>query len=256
MTCADIHHLLHAYADGELDVVRSLDVEQHIKSCPKCAAKLNSVKALHTALTEGDFAYHAPASLRDKIRQMAPATERKTERQPSDLQWLWKWIAFGATAVAVFTILLRPAEFSQSASGDELVNEMVACHVRSLMPGHLTDVLSSDKHTVKPWFAGKLDFAPDVKDFTAQGFPLIGGRLDYVNDRTVAALVYQHNKHHLINVFIWPTANATGGASEMKSYHGYYVISFNTNGFHYSLVSDMDQTELRGLAGLLGDQNQ
>jgi anti-sigma factor RsiW len=254
MTCADIHLLLHAYADGELDVVRSLDVEQHIKSCPKCAAKLNSVKALHTALTEGDFAYHAPASLRDKIRQMAPATQRKTERQPSDLQWLWKWIAFGATAVAVFTILLRPAEFSQSASGDEVVNEMVACHVRSLMPGHLTDVLSSDKHTVKPWFAGKLDFAPDVKDFTAQSFPLIGGRLDYVNGRTVAALIYQHNKH-VINVFIWPTANATGGASEMKSYHGYYVISFNTNGFHYSLVSDMDQTELKELAGLLGDQN-
>jgi anti-sigma factor RsiW len=255
MTCAESHLLLHAYADGELDVVRSLDVEQHVKGCPKCAAKLNSLKALHAALVDGDFAYHAPASLRDKVRQMLPATEQKGERHPSDLQWLWKWIAAGATAVAVLTILLRPLEFSQSESSDELLNEMVACHVRSLMPGHLTDVLSSDKHTVKPWFEGKLDFAPDVKDFTAQNFPLVGGRLDYVNGRPVAALVYQHNKH-LINVFIWPTANATGAASEIGNYHGYYVISFNTNGFHYSLVSDMDQTELKGLAGLLGDQNQ
>ncbi|HSY44043.1 MAG TPA: anti-sigma factor [Candidatus Acidoferrum sp.] len=254
MTCAESHLLVHAYADGELDVVRSLEVEQHLKGCPKCAAQLTSLKALHTALVEGDFAYHAPASLRDKIRHMAPVPERKTERRPSDLQWFWKWLALGATTVAILTIILRPAEFSQSASGDELSSEVVACHVRSLMPGHLTDVLSSDKHTVKPWFAGKLDFAPDVKDFTTQSFPLVGGRLDYVNNRSVAALVYQHNKH-LINVFIWPTSAATGGASEMKSYHGYYVISFNANGFHYSLVSDMDQTELKELAGLLGDQN-
>ena len=255
MTCAESHLLLHAYADGELDVVRSLEMEQHLKGCPKCEAKLTSLKALHAALAEGDLAYHAPASLRDKIRHMAPATERKAERQPLDLQWLWRWIAMGATAVAICTILLRPAEFPQSASGDEMVNEMVACHIRSLMPGHLTDVLSSDKHTVKPWFAGKLDFAPDVKDFTAQSFPLIGGRLDYVNNRTVAALVYQHNKH-LINVFIWPTTSATGAASEIKNYHGYEVISFNANGFRYSLVSDMDPTELKELAGLLGDQNQ
>jgi anti-sigma factor RsiW len=252
MTCAESHLLLHAYADGELDVVRSLEMEQHIKGCPKCAAQLNSLKALHTALVDGDFAYRAPASLREKVRQMMPAPERRTERHPSDWQWFWKWLAAGATAVAVLTIFLRPAEFSQSASPDELLNEMVSSHVRSLMPGHLTDVLSSDKHTVKPWFEGKLDFAPDVKDFTAQGFPLVGGRLDYVNDRTVAALVYQHNKH-LINVFLWPTTNATGAAPEMKSYHGYNVISFNANGFRYNLVSDMDQTELKGLAGLLGD---
>jgi anti-sigma factor RsiW len=254
MTCAEIHLLLHVYADGELDVMRSLDVERHIKSCPKCAARLNSLKALHTALAESDLAYRAPASLRDKVRQLAPARE-KTKTYPTDLQWLWKWIAAGATAVAVLTILLRPAEFAQNTSSDELVNEVVAGHVRSLMPGHLTDVLSSDKHTVKPWFEGKLDFAPDVKDFATQGFALIGGRLDYIDGRTVAALVYQHNKH-FINVFTWPTSNASGTAAEMKSFHGYYVISFDANSFHYSLVSDMDPTELKELAGLLGDVNQ
>jgi anti-sigma factor RsiW len=254
MTCAESHLLLHACADGELDVMRSLDLEQHLKSCPKCAAKLNSLKALHTALIEGDFAYHAPASLREKVQHMRPAPAQKKERAPSGLQWFWKWIALGATAVAVLVICLRPPGFSPSASRDVILNELVACHVRSLMPGHLTDVLSSDQHTVKPWFAGKVDFAPNVEDFAAKSFPLAGGRLDYVNGRTVAALVYQHNKH-VINVFIWPTANATGAASEIKNYHGYYVISFNTNSFHYSLVSDMDQTELKELAGLLGDQN-
>jgi len=123
--------------------------------------------------------------------------------------------------------------------------------VRSLMPGHLTDVLSSDQHTVKPWFAGKLDFSPSVKDFAAQDFPLIGGRLDYVNGRTVAALVYQHKKH-LINVFIWPVASASG-SEEITSYHGYNVINREANGFHYCVVSDMDEKGLEQLAGLLGE---
>ena len=253
MTCAEIH-LIHAYVDGELDVMRSLDVEQHTKSCPKCAAQLNSLKALHTALAQSDFAYHAPASLRDNVRQIAPAPAGRKQPPALDLQWLWKWIAVGATAMAALAIVLRPAEFSQNNSGDELANEVIAGHIRSLMPGHLTDVLSSDKHTVKPWFEGKVDFAPDVKDFASKSFPLVGGRLDYIDGRTVAALVYQHGKH-FINVFIWPTTNATGAASEIKNYHGYCVISFDANGFHYSLVSDMDPTELKELAGLLGDIN-
>src|SRR5205823_2595317 len=112
--------------------------------------------------------------------------------------WIWRWIAAGATAFAAFALLLRPAGTSEH---DLLLNETVAGHVRSLMAAHLTDVASSDQHTVKPWFDGKLDFAPDVKDFAAQDFPLVGGRLDYLHGRAVAALVYRHNKH-FINVFV------------------------------------------------------
>ena len=236
--------LLHAYADGELDVVRSLEVEQHVKSCVACAKKMDSLKALQSAFKQSDLTYRAPVSLRRSVRQIVrPAKDR--ERWP-DLQWFWKWLAMGATAVAVLAIALRPAGMSLN---DELTGEVVSAHVRSLMAEHLTDVVSSDKHTVKPWFAGKLDFSPGVTDFADQGFALVGGRLDYLNDRTVAALVYKHNKH-FINVFIWPAPNA--GASEQKSYHGYNIVSFNAGGFQYYLVSDMDESGLAQLAGLLG----
>lgn len=249
MNCAEIHLFLHAYVDGELDAMRSLEVEQHAKGCPGCAAKLNSLKSLHSALQEAELAYHAPASLRSKVRQMAGATDEPTGLHVPNLQWLWKWLAVGATAVAIFTLLLRPTAIPTTAD-DEVLDEVVGSHVRSLMPGHLTDVVSSDQHTVKPWFEGKLDFAPDVKDFTPQEFPLVGGRLDYINGRTVAAMVYRHNKH-LINVFIWPSTNANSAGGELSKYQGYSVLTFDADNFHYCIVSDMEETELKQLAGLL-----
>jgi anti-sigma factor RsiW len=253
MNCAELNLLLHAYVDGELDVVRSLEVEQHITRCPGCAAKLNSLKALHSALKENDLAYHAPASLRNRVRQLLPVPNVKTESTLPNFQWFWKLAAVGATAVALLVILLRPTGIAPSNADNGLIAEAVGCHVRSLMPGHLTDVLSSDQHTVKPWFEGKLDFAPDVKDFALQDFPLVGGRLDYLNDRTVAALVYRHNKH-LINVFVWPASNIIGSETQITNYHGYFVINREINGFHYCLVSDMEENGLEQLAGLLWEQ--
>ncbi len=165
---------------------------------------MDSLKALQSAFKQSDLAYRAPNSLRRSVRQIARPSEDREVRLPRDLQWFWKWLAMGATAVAVLAIALRPMGMSPN---DKLVGEVTSAHVRSLMAEHLTDVLSSDQHTVKPWFAGKLDFSPGVTDFAEQGFALVGGRLDYLDGRTVAALVYKHNKH-FINVFIWPAANA------------------------------------------------
>jgi anti-sigma factor RsiW len=246
MNCAEMNLLLHAYADGELDVVRSLEVEQHVKSCAACAAKMNSVNALQSAIKESGLAYSAPVSLRRSVRQIANPSEGRVTHVPRSLEWFWKWLAIGATAVAVLAIVLSPAVMSPN---DALMGEVVSAHVRSLMAEHLTDVVSSDKHTVKPWFAGKLDFSPAVTDFADQGFALVGGRLDYLNGRSVAALVYRHNKH-FINVFTWPAKNA--GVSEQKNYRGYNVITFDAGGFQYCLVSDMDEPGLTELAGLLG----
>src|SRR5262249_26530634 len=156
-------------------------------------------RSLRSALRANSLAFSAPQSLKNSVRKMAQPSE--SEPSLPRAQWLWQWWAFGATALAALLLILRPA----GGNADLLANEMVSNHVRSLMASHLTDVVSSDQHTVKPWFNGKLDFAPSVKDFTAEGFPLVGGRLDYLNGHEVAALVYQRNKH-VINVFVWPVS--------------------------------------------------
>ena len=243
MNCAEIHPLLHACADGELDLVRDLEVEQHLKSCARCAAEKNSIQSLREVLRQNDLAYRAPISLRKEIRKIARASGE--DSRPHEHVWIWKLLTAGAMTFAVLTIFLRPEGMTDH---DQLLNEAVASHVRSLQANHLADVLSSDQHTVKPWFDGKIDFAPVVKDFADQGFPLIGGRLDYLNGRTVAALVYRRNKHP-INVFIWPAKNVTTATSEV--YHGYSVIGRDASGMHYCLVSDLNATELNEFARLL-----
>ena len=247
MNCPEMTPLLHAYADGELDVVRSLEVEQHLKTCGGCAREMKSLKSLHTAFKESDLTYASPASLRRDIALIGRPSARSEPQRLQDLIRFWRWLAVGAMTVAVVAIFVRPTGIPQN---DELTNELVGAQARSLMASHLTDVLSSDQHTVKPWFAGKLDFSPVVNDFSAQGFALVGGRLDYLESRRVAALVYRHNKH-FINVFIWPTASIE--PQYQRTTRGFNLISFTTGGFHYSLVSDMDEAGLNQLAGLLGN---
>lgn len=250
MNCAETKKILHAYADRELDLAHAIEVEQHLKSCADCAAELKGIQSLGDALRQSPLAHRAPAALRKDIRQMvraesdseAPAERRSPE--PAIKVWIWKLIAASTTAFAALTILLLP----RISGRNDLLSEVVASHVRSLQADHLTDVASSDQHTVKPWFDGKLDFAPDVKDFADKGFPLVGGRLDYINGRTVAALVYRHNKH-LINVFVWPMDKTTGLTT--KNLHGYSVIEHSANGMHYCFVSDLNSAELSDLAHLI-----
>lgn len=247
MNCTEIRLLLHANADGELDAANSLQLERHLKTCAACAAENKSLQSLRADLRGGDLNFRAPDSLKKDVRQFVrDLDEGKKTRKEFNPQWFWKFIAFGATAFALLTIFLRPAGISEH---DQLLDEVIASHVRSLQVEHLTDVISSDQHTVKPWFDGKLDFAPDVKDFAAQGFPLVGGRLDYLGGRAVAALVYRHNKH-FINVFVWPSVDAMQPEAEVR--RGYAIINCATNGLHYCLVSDLNETELRELAGFLG----
>jgi anti-sigma factor RsiW len=254
VNCAEIRLLLHAHADGELDVAKSIELERHLKTCAACAVEIESLRSLKTALQESSsaLAYPAPDSLREKVRKMAGIsvlTLPREEKRPPETNrlWLWKSIAFGALAFAVLTVLLRPAGISPR---DEFLNEAVASHIRSLMVGHLTDVASTDQHTVKPWFDGKLDFAPVVKDLATNGFPLIGGRLDYLNGRTVAALVYRHNKH-LINVFVCPLSYAGIAQSGTENHAGYSVIYYDASGMFFCLVSDLNEKELNDLAQLI-----
>ena len=245
MNCAESRLLLHAHADGELDVASSLDLERHLKTCAACAGEKQSVQSLKAALRQSSLRYDAPDSLRKEVRRMARASGGATSPRLQSLL-LWKFLAFGATAFAALAILLPPGG---NSGRDELLNEAVAGHVRSLMAEHLADVASSDQHTVKPWFNGKLDFAPEVKDFAAQGFPLVGGRLDYLNGRAVAALIYRRNKH-FINVFVWPAPNI--GKSDLQKHRGYTVINRDAGGLRYCVVSDLNEKELAEFAKLFG----
>ncbi len=245
MNCAESRLFLHAHADGELDVANSLELERHLKTCAACGAEKKSLNSIKVALRQSSLRYDAPDSLRKGVRRMARASGNETHPRLFPSLLLWKSLAFGATAVALLAILFRP-EISER---DQMLNEAVASHVRSLMAEHLTDVASSDQHTVKPWFNGKLDFAPDVKDFAAEGFPLVGGRLDYLKGRPVAALVYRRNKH-FINVFAWPAGHTGSGKAAIDNRRGYSVINRETNGLHYCLVSDLNKKELAELANL------
>jgi anti-sigma factor RsiW len=249
MNCAEIHPLLHAYVDNELDLVHTLDVQRHLETCFACKEQKNSLDAMRSSLRDSNLAFRAPASLRNQVRQMIGASGGEgPSRAGISSALLWKWLAFGSMAFAVLTILLRPMG---NPGSPLLADEAVSAHVRSLMADHLMDVASTDQHTVKPWFDGKLDFAPDVKDFAAQGFPLVGGRLDYLNGRAVAALIYRRNKHP-INVFVWPVGNASQITPKTEIIRGYSVIDQDVNGLHYCLVSDLNGKELGDLAGLLG----
>jgi anti-sigma factor RsiW len=247
MTCAESRLFLHAHGDAELDVANSLELERHLKTCAACAAEMQSVNSLKAALQGPSLRYDAPDALRREVRRMARASGNETRPMLFQSLWLWKSLAFGAAAVAFLAMVLRPG----ISVRDQVLNEAVASHVRSLMAEHLIDVASSDQHTVKPWFNGKLDFAPEVKDFATQGFPLVGGRLDFLGDRAVAALVYRRNRH-FINVYVWSTAPTGSGNEKIEKRRGYSIISLEANGLNYCLVSDLNEKELSELAKLVG----
>lgn len=242
MTCADANANRSAYFDGELALADVLDYERHASACADCAAADGEARALRDRVRAEAPVYPASAHLRARILDGIGA--RPARR--------WNWFAAGgwATAAALAAALALVLWLPRGAGNfTGLAQAVEASHVRSLEAGHLMDVASTDQHTVKPWFHGKLDYAPPVEDFAAQGFALIGGRLDYLNHRPVAALVYQH-KLHLINVFVWP--EATPGALEHLDRDGYTLYSWSAAGMRTWIISDADAAALRQLARLLG----
>jgi anti-sigma factor RsiW len=245
MNCAEMHPLLHAYVDNELDLMPSLEVDRHLKSCARCAAEKRSLESLRSNLRHSDLAFRAPDALRALIRK---SIRNEVDEKPSrnSRPWVWQLLALGSIGFAAVTLLLQPVV----SDHDRLADEAVSSHVRSLMAGHLMDVASTDQHTVKPWFNGKIDFAPDVKDFATQGFPLLGGRLDYLDGQTVVALIYGHNKH-TINVFVWPAKKASDSTTEER--RGYSVINRDLHGLHYCIVSDLNGKDLGEFSKLFGE---
>lgn len=249
MSCQITQEFIHAYVDGELDLARSLEVEQHVKECQVCATAYQNQTALRSAFKDSSLYHSAPPSLEKRIR----SSLRREAKSEVGRRWFdWRWVPVGAMAlILLLGLVIWRAVPSLRPSGDEfLAQEMVSNHVRSLqLESHHTDVISSDQHTVKPWFDGKLDFAPPVKDFSSQGFPLLGGRLEYLNNRAVAALIYQRQKH-FINLYIWPAEQSNGTEVATKR-QGYNLLHWTNSGMTYWAISDLNGVELHEFARLV-----
>lgn len=248
MTCEEIRGLLSAYADGELDLVRELEIERHLRECPTCAEVVQRSRSLSSRLRDPALYHKPPANLHRRVRVSLRQRGAGRERvRPLALPWLGAAAAVVLMALALWSALPgRPT----LAHDEMLAREVVAAHVRSLMlPRHTLDVESSDQHTVKPWFIGKVDVVPEVKDLTPQGFPLSGGRLEYLDDRPAAALVYTRAKH-VINVFIWRTA-PNDHPPEFLVRQGYHLIRWTDKERMFWVISDLNERELRQFAELL-----
>jgi anti-sigma factor RsiW len=235
----NICELLDAFVDHELDLKNLRETERHLKICADCRGTEKAIRGLREAISKDTPAYRAPAHLRKRVRSALRREATGTRQSFSP----WLMFASGAAIAAVLTAAVL-FQTMRAARGDAIVDQIVANHVRSLLAAHLVDVASSNQHTVKPWFDGKIDFAPVVRDLSVDGFPLVGGRLDYLDGKTVVALVYQRNKHP-INLFITPAQVNRNSSPTMTIRRGYNVLSWTNSGMNYWAVSDLNATELR-----------
>ena len=260
MSCDLTQRFIPGYMDGELDLVRTIEMETHLKDCPACAHKLEDQQGVRAVLRQSSLAYVAPAVLRDRIQSSLRASAKAdVEVRESGIQWRSLRVLRWAGAVAVFVLFSLSgwqltAPLREPSTDQRIAADVFSSHVRSLEANHLMDVVSTDQHTVKPWFDAKLDFSPPVEDLASNGFPLVGGRLDYLEGREVAALIYQR-RNHFINVFVWPDSNETNSTQSVKSRQGYSIMRWSRDGFQCWAVSDITGSELAEFIRLLENYN-
>jgi anti-sigma factor RsiW len=223
--------------DGELDLVRAVDFEEHLKSCADCAGELREQQIMRQSLRSSNLYERAPASLQSRIRAALPGAKPQAKVIPIRRRSVLTWLAAAAAIVIAFVSGARLVpDIGGRRQADLVAQEIVASHIRSLQPGHLFDVQSTDQHTVKPWFDGKLDFAPPV--------------VDYVNGRPVAALVYQRRLHY-INIFVWPSAESESAPLASQVRQGYNILCWTQSGMTFWAVSDLGRDELQTFVTLL-----
>jgi len=260
MNCQECHDYIDAYIDNELDVAATIQVKQHLRACVECQQLLEARKAVQALLGNPQVSFEAPDSLLGKIQSVLPVA-RSDVKQRSRSRFVIPFprfsvpLALAATiAIMLGLVYLTQRGMFDRSRGTALAQEVISSHVRSLLATHLLDVPSTDQHTVKPWFDGKLKFAPPVHDFAEHGFRLTGGRLDYFDGREVAALVYQR-RLHLINLFIWPSASGHNTAAESFTKDGYNVSHWDRDGFSFWAVSDVNAEDLKAFADLAMQQS-
>src|ERR1700733_11197566 len=247
MICDRAGVVVHGYFDNELDAAGAADFERHLEQCSDCVYALEDLESLHSSMGLAQLYERAPSTLRKKIL-VSLDSEVPVAAVPS--RPVWGWLAVAAAILVIAYASWRVTSLGRGGGYDTvLAAEMVDAHLRSLQPGHLTDVTCTGQHTVKPWFDGKLDFSPPVQDFGDQGFPLQGGRIDVVHGRSVAALVYVR-REHFVNVFIWP-ADEQDHAPSSGSKQGYQWLEWRNRGMEFCAVSDAPKPSLEQLQTLL-----
>jgi len=251
VTCDLSQTRLHAYFDGELDAMGAAEFERHLESCPDCETRLAVEEKLRSALAGAQLYARAPENLRKHLLISLPKAAVPPplkDPKPSAAE-SWRWLAIAASAILAVLLGTQYMEkLNRHSQQQAMAAVIVDAHLRSLQPGHLEDVISTDQHTVKPWFDGKIDFAPPVRDFANDGFPLVGGRLDVLEGRSAAALVYGRRKH-IVNVFV--TKTQPGDASDRSGeLQGYHWVAWQQNGFTFTAVSDTAYADLDQLKQL------
>jgi len=245
MNCS--RELLEAYFDGELDAGQQAAVQQHLTTCLNCSGAYERLNKQRADVRTAELYYTPPAgleeSIRDGLRRWRPPNPAKP---PQEMPW--RWLAIAASVLLLASVSWNIVQMRPRPTNTDLADVILTDHIRSLIGTRLVDVPSSDQHTVKPWFAGKLDFSPDVRDLASQGFPLVGGRVEYVNGQRVAALVY-HRRLHVINLFIWPGQPSPDTEASL-SRNGYNLIHWMTGPMNYWAVSDLNAAELATLRSL------
>jgi anti-sigma factor RsiW len=250
VTCDELNPWLHGYVDGELDLARNLEIEGHMEGCPTCAASLRQLRDLRQSLGDRSLYHRAPPGLRQRVLAALPrATRPRLTVADFTVRSLAVAASFALLVILVWGVLRqstsRPAE-------EQLAQEVVSNHVRSLLVGDVprVDKISSDRHEVKPWFNGRVPFAPIVRDLESAGYALIGGRLDYLANRKVAAIVYMYRKHP-INLFTWPADGSADQPPHVLSRQGYQLVSWTQSGMAYWAIADLNEEELLRFAELI-----
>ncbi len=244
MSCELAQVTVHGYFDGELDAVRAAEFERHLETCAECQLSLSQLEALRSRLRQSALYEHASEHLQKRLQKQLGINSGKPSNWRGNFRF-WVPVLAGLVAATLFFLLA-----SSRARSGQLTAELIDAHVRALQPGHLSDVQSTDQHTVKPWFDGKLDFVPPVTDYAQQGFPLIGGRLDVVDGHNVAALVYGRRKH-LINLFVWPARRSATITENSGSRQGFNWTTWHAGDMDYALISDVSAADLRELKDLI-----
>jgi anti-sigma factor RsiW len=242
--------LLPGYLDQELSLSEALEFERHLAGCEQCQRVYAQHREVSAQLRQADLRVEAPAELVKRIKAALPGRPPLWQRLVEGFGWhsgggSLNWAPVGAMAMSLVALAWSAGLYLSVPSGEtRLTQELVDNHIRSLQFNHLSDVISTDRHTVKPWFDGKLDFAPPVVDLALQGYPLVGGRLDYLNGRPVAVMVYRY-KLHPINLYVWP-GNDAGSTPHIDQRQGYHLAHWSAAGMNYWAITDAGDAELNG----------